>query len=146
MNVEAILAAKGREVHTVAPEAAVGEALRRMRDERVGALVVSADGATVAGIVSDRDVQNAIADRGVGALDEPVGAVMTREVFTCSAGDRVSALMATMTDRRIRHIPVVGADGRLGGLVSIGDVVKHHLDEVRGEADAMREYIAGAAG
>ena len=61
---------------------------------------------------------------------------MTREVFTCSAGDRVSALMATMTNRRIRHIPVVGADGRLGGIVSIGDVVKHHLDEVRGEARA----------
>ena len=78
MNVEAILAAKGREVRTVAPEATVGEALRRMRDERVGALVVSADGATVAGIVSDRDVLHAIADRGVGALDEPVGAVMRR--------------------------------------------------------------------
>ena len=144
MHVETILATKGREVRTVAPEAAVGEALRRMRDERVGALVVSADGAAVAGIVSDRDVLYAIADRGVGALDEPVGAVMTAEVVTCSAGDRVGALMATMTERRIRHIPVVGADGRLGGLVSNGDVVKHHLDEVRGEADAMREYIAGA--
>jgi CBS domain-containing protein len=146
MNVEAILAAKGREVRTVAPEATVGEALRRMRAERVGALVVSPDGTTVGGIVSDRDVLYAIADRGVAALGEPVSAAMTAEVFTCSAGDRVGALMATMTDRRIRHIPVVGGDGRLGGIVSIGDVVKHHLDEVRGEADAMREYIAGAAG
>jgi CBS domain-containing protein len=146
MNVEAILAAKGREVRTVAPEAAVGEALRRMRDERVGALVVSADGATVAGIVSDRDVLYAIADRGVGRAGRAGRRGDDQEVVTCSAGDRVGALMATMTDRRIRHIPVVGADGRLGGIVSIGDVVKHHLDEVRGEADAMREYIAGAAG
>ena len=144
MHVETILAAKGREVSTVTPDATVGEALRRLRAERVGALVVSADGATVAGIVSDRDVLYAIADRGVGALDGPVDAVMTREVFTCSTGDRVSALMATMTQRRFRHIPVVGADGRLGGIVSIGDVVKHHLDELQGEADAMREYIVGA--
>jgi CBS domain-containing protein len=143
MNVETILAAKGREVSTVAPDATVGEALRRMRDERVGALVVLADGSTVAGIVSDRDVLYAIADRGAAALDEKVGDVMTTKVFTCSAGDRVGAIMATMTSRRIRHIPVVGADGRLGGIVSIGDVVKHHLDEIRGEADAMREYIAG---
>ena len=143
MNVETILAAKGREVSTIAPDATVGEALRRMRDERVGALVVLADGSTVAGIVSDRDVLYAIADRGAAALDENVGDVMTTKVFTCSAGDRVGAIMATMTSRRIRHIPVVGADGRLGGIVSIGDVVKHHLDEIRGEADAMREYIAG---
>jgi CBS domain-containing protein len=143
MNVETILAAKGREVSTIAPDATVGEALRRMRDERVGALVVLADGSTVAGIVSDRDVLYAIADRGAAALDEKVGDVMTTKVFTCSAGDRVGAIMATMTSRRIRHIPVVGADGRLGGIVSIGDVVKHHLDEIRGEADAMREYIAG---
>ena len=143
MHVEGILAAKGREVRTVAPDATVGEALRRMRDERVGALVVSADGATVAGIVSDRDVLYAIADRGAAALDEKVGDVMTTKVFICSAGDRVGAIMATMTSRRIRHIPVVGADGRLGGIISIGDVVKHHLDEIRGEADAMREYIAG---
>ena len=91
MNVEAILAAKGWVVRTVAPDATVGAALRRMRAERVGALVVSADGSTVAGIVSDRDVLYAIADHGVGALDEPVGAVMTGEVFTCSAGDRVGA-------------------------------------------------------
>ena len=144
MHVEGILAAKGREVRTVAPDATVGEALRRMRDERVGALVVSADGATVAGIVSDRDVLYAIADRGVGALDEPVDTVMSTKVFTCSAGDRVGAIMATMTQRRIRHIPVVGADGRLVGIVSIGDVVKHRLDEIQGEADAMRDYIAGA--
>jgi CBS domain-containing protein len=117
-----------------------------LRDERVGALVVSADGATVAGIVSDRDVLHAIADRGVGRARRAGRRGDDQGGGHLLAGDRVGALMATMTDRRIRHIPVVGADGRLGGLVSIGDVVKHRLDEVRGEADAMREYIAGAAG
>ena len=144
MSVEAILAAKGREVRTVAPEATVGEALRRMRDERVGALVVSQDGATVAGIVSDRDVLHAIADRGAAALDEGVRDVMTKKVLTCSARDPVGAVMATMTNRRIRHVPVVDGDGRLRGIVSIGDVVKHRLDEIGREAEAMREYIGGA--
>ena len=144
MSVEAILAAKGREVRTVAPDATVGEALRRLRDERVGALVVSPDGATVAGIVSDRDVLHAIADRGAAAMDESVRDVMTKKVLTCSARDPVGAVMATMTHRRIRHVPVVDGDGRLGGIVSIGDVVKHRLDEIGREAEAMREYIGGA--
>ena len=144
MSVEAILAAKGREVRTVAPDATVGEALRHLRDERVGALVVSADGATVAGIVSDRDVLHAIADRGAAALGEEVRGIMTERVLTCSARDPVGAVMATMTNRRIRHVPVVDGDGRLGGIVSIGDVVKHRLDEIGREAEAMREYIGGA--
>ena len=143
MSVETILAGKGREVRTIAPDATVGEALRRLRDERVGALVVSADGATIAGIVSDRDVLHAIADRGAAALGEAVRSVMTAKVFTCSPGDPVGAIMATMTTRRIRHVPVVDGDGRLGGIVSIGDVVKHRLDEIGREAEAMREYIGG---
>lgn len=144
MSVETILAAKGREVRTIAPDATVGEALRRLRDERVGALVVSADGATVAGIVSDRDVLHAIADRGAAAMGEGVRGVMTERVLTCSARDPVGAVMATMTNRRIRHVPVVDGDGRLCGIVSIGDVVKHRLDEIGREAEAMREYISGA--
>ena len=144
MSVEAILAAKDREVRTVAPDATVGETLRRLRDERVGALVVSADGATVAGIVSDRDVLHAIADRGAAAMDEGVRDVMTEKVLTCSARDPVGAIMATMTNRRIRHVPVVDGAGRLCGIVSIGDVVKHRLDEIGREAEAMREYISGA--
>ena len=144
MSVETILAAKGREVRTVAPDATVGEALRRLRDERVGALVVSPDGATVAGIVSDRDVLHAIADRGAAAMGEGVRDVMTEKVFTCSARDPVGAIMATMTNRRIRHVPVADGDGRLRGIVSIGDVVKHRLDEIGREAEAMREYIGGA--
>ena len=144
MNVETILASKGSEVSTIRPDATVGEALHRMRIERIGALVVSEDGASIAGIISDRGIMWAIDEYGVGVLGNSVGSVMTKEVFTCSREDRVSALMATMTKRRFRHIPVVEKDGRLCGIISIGDVVKHRLDEIQHEADAMREYIAGA--
>jgi CBS domain-containing protein len=115
-----------------------------MREERVGALVVSEDGRTIAGIVSDRGIMNELADRGVEVLQRQVRDVMTKEVFTCSRGDSVGAIMAAMTERRIRHIPVVEEDGRLCGIVSIGDVVKHRLDEIQREADEMREYIGNA--
>jgi CBS domain-containing protein len=144
VNIESILAGKGREVSTIRPDAAIGEAVQRMRHERVGSLVVSEDGASVAGIISDRGIMNALADEGVEVLQRPVQEVMTREVFTCSRGDSVGAIMAAMTERRIRHIPVVEEDGRLGGLVSIGDVVKSRLDEIGREAEEMREYISSA--
>ena len=84
---------------------------------------------------SDRGIMDAIVDRGVEVLSERVGSVMTRDVFTCSRHDRVSAVMALMTNRRIRHVPVVEHDGRLCGIISIGDVVKHRLDEIQREAE-----------
>ena len=144
MIIESILKSKGSEVRTIAPDATVAETLHRMRHERIGALVVSEDKTSIAGIISDRGIMDAIVDRGVEVLSERVGSVMTREVFTCSRHDRVSAVMALMTNRRIRHVPVVEHDGRLCGIVSIGDVVKHRLDEIQREADAMREYISGS--
>ena len=143
MNVEYILARKGREVRTIAPGASLEDALQRLRAERIGALVVSADGARIAGILSDRDILDAIADRGCDVLGESVGSLMTAKVFTCSREDRVSAIMALITDRRIRHVPVVEG-GRLCGMVSIGDVVKQRLDEIEGEAAALREYVTSA--
>ena len=143
MSVEYILARKGREVRTIAPGASLADALQRLRAERIGALVVSADGARIAGILSDRDILDAIADRGTDVLGESVGSVMTARVFTCSREDRVSRIMALMTDRRIRHVPVVEG-GRLCGMVSIGDVVKQRLDEIEGEAAALREYVTSA--
>ena len=143
MNVEHILARKGREVRTIAPGASLADALQRLREERIGALVVSGSGADLLGILSDRDILDAIADRGTDVLRESVGAVMTSKVFTCSREDRVSRIMALMTDRRIRHVPVV-EDGRLCGMVSIGDVVKQRLDEIEGEAAALREYVTSA--
>ena len=85
-----------------------------------------------------------IADHGTDVPGESVGSVMTAKVFTCSRADRVGRIMALMTDRRIRHVPVVEEDGRLCGMVSIGDVVKQRLDEIQGEADAMREYVQNA--
>jgi CBS domain-containing protein len=141
MYVETILARKGREVRTVGLDTSVSEAMRRMREERVGALVVSADGARIAGILTDRRVMNAIVDRGVGVLDARVEDVMTKEVFTCSPRDRVAAVMGLMTERRIRYMPVVGEDGRLCGIVSTGDAVKYRLEEMRHEVEALQEHI-----
>ena len=141
MYVETILARKGREVRTVGLDTTVSEAMRRMREERIGALVVSADGAQIAGILTDRRVMNAIVDRGVGVLDARVEDVMTKEVFTCSPRDRVAAIMGLMTERRIRYMPVVGEDGRLCGIVSTGDAVKYRLEEMRHEVEALQEHI-----
>ena len=144
MDIESILASKGREVLTIPPDATVVEALHLIRERRVSAIVVSEDGTRIAGIISDRGIMDAIADRGVGVLNARVGSVMTKEVFTCARGEPVSAIMALMTKRRIRHIPVVEHDGRLCGIISIGDVVKHRLDEIEHEADEMRRYIRTA--
>ena len=121
----------------------VAEAIRRMRDELVGALVVSEDGTSILGIISDRGIVDALADHGVDVLKDRVRSVMTEGVLICSADDRVGAIMAAMVARRIRHIPVVDEEGRLGGLVSMSDVVKYQLREIQKEADAMREYISG---
>ena len=131
MNIEHILARKGREVRTIEPGASLEDALQRLRKERIGALVVSENGINLLGILSDRDILYAIADHGTDVLGESVGGAMTAKVFTCSREDRVSAIMALMTDRRIRHIPVVEKDGRLCGMVSIGDVVKQRLDDIQ---------------
>jgi CBS domain-containing protein len=144
MNVEMILAQKGRAVHTIAPGAPLEEAIRQLRDKRVSALVVSEDAVHIAGILSDRDVVRVLAERGAAVLQESVGAVMTREVLTCGPPDTVAQLMHLMTEKRIRHIPVVDGEGTLIGLVSIGDVVKNRVDEIQMEADAMRHYIAGS--
>jgi CBS domain-containing protein len=144
MIIESILMSKCSEVRTIEPDATVAETLHRMRHERIGALVVSEGKTSIAGIISDRGIMDAIVDRGVEVLSERVGSVMTRDVFTCSRHDRVSAVMALMTNRRIRHVPVVEHDGRLCGIISIGDVVKHRLDEIQREADAMREHISGS--
>ncbi len=144
MNVEHILARKGREVRAIRPNASPEDALQRLRQDRIGSLVVSENGTDLVGILSDRDILDAIADHGTEVLGESVGGAMTAKVFTCSRDDQLSAIMALMTNRRIRHIPVVEKDGRLCGMISIGDVVKHRLDEIQGEADALREYVTSA--
>jgi CBS domain-containing protein len=143
MNVETILNTKGRSVVTIAPEATIGEAVALLKGKGIGAIVVSADGTTVAGILSERDVVHALADRGPAVMAIPVSALMTRHVFTCQPNDGIAELMAEMTKRRIRHLPVVEG-GRLAGIVSIGDVVKNRLDEVESEATSLRQFITSA--
>jgi CBS domain-containing protein len=142
MHVDAILGVKGREVRTIRPDATVSEAMQTLYRNRISSLVVSEEGTEIRGIISDRGIMNLIAERGIEVMNASVGQVMTRDVITCSPQDDLASIMSTMTNRRIRHIPVV-RDGRLCGLISIGDVVKHRIDEIQHEADAMREYIAG---
>jgi CBS domain-containing protein len=143
MNVESILRAKGSAVATILPDDTVGAAVKELISRNVGALVVSEDGETVDGIISERDIVHGLADHGAGLLSLKVSEMMTQRVVTCELSDTVDQLMSEMTNRRIRHFPVV-QDGRLCGIVSIGDVVKNRLDEVEFEARSMRSFIAGA--
>jgi CBS domain-containing protein len=143
MNVESILRNKGRTVTTIAPDASIGEAAALMSRVGVGALVVSRDNVGVDGILSERDVVHGLADRGGTLLDLKVEQLMTRRVFTCRPSDSIGDLMSMMTERRIRHIPVMRDNG-LAGIISIGDVVKHRLDEMEYETNSLRSFIAGA--
>ena len=140
MQVARLLRTKGTDVVVVAPDQPVAEVLAVLARHRIGAVVVSVDGTAIAGVLSERDVVAALADRGAGVLDEPAARLMTDEVVTCEPDTTIEWLMATMTERRIRHVPVV-VDEQLAGLVSIGDVVKHHVAELEHETQAMREYI-----
>ena len=142
MNVETILRDKGDWVATIRPDATIAAAIDMLNRERVGALVVSEDGGEVAGVLSERDIVRALGRHGEDMLSRPVEDIMTRDVITCDPGDTVGELMSEMTNRRIRHLPVV-VEGRLCGIVSIGDVVKNRLDEVEFEASSLRSFIAG---
>ncbi len=143
MNVHAILSVKGSDVATIAPEASIGSAVDALHDRKVGALVVSADGSAIAGIISERDIVRRLATDGAGMLDTPVSSVMSANVVTCSMNDTVHDLMGLMTGERIRHLPVVDDGGALAGIVSIGDVVKFRLDELQAENDELYGYIQG---
>ncbi len=142
MDVDGILRAKGAAVVTIRPDATVGELVRGLRDERIGAMVVSEDGRSVLGIISERDVVRGLADRGPRILEAQVAELMTRQVVSCTPRDSVKQVMEEMTRRRVRHLPVV-ADGALAGIISIGDVVKNRLEEMAMETNVLREaYIA----
>jgi CBS domain-containing protein len=143
MNVEAILRSKGRQVTTIAADATIAAAVQQLTSRGIGALVVSGDGAEVEGIVSERDIVRGLAEHGADLLRRSVGELMTRRVYTCSPDDSIADLMAQMTERRIRHLPVL-RDGALCGIISIGDVVKNRLDEVEFEASSLRTFIASA--
>jgi CBS domain-containing protein len=140
VRITSLLQMKGSEVATIAPDLTVEASLAVLAELGIGALVVSEDGVHIDGIISERDIVRALHRRGVSALGEPVSAVMTTAVHTCAPGESVDSLMALMTDRRIRHVPVV-VDGALAGIVSIGDVVKSRIGELEQENTAIIEYI-----
>jgi CBS domain-containing protein len=141
VNVQSILGVKGTDVVTVRDDISLADAASILRDQHVGALVVSNDGQHIDGIISERDVVRALANHGASVLGRPVSSAMSTEVVTCRAGDAVESLMVSMTDRRIRHLPVVDDDAVLGGVISIGDVVKARLGQLETENQQLYEYI-----
>lgn len=144
MIVSEILRSKGSAVLAIAPDASAVEAARAMNERRVGALVVRRGQGKLEGIISERDIMIAIAEHGPEASTQPVRALMTpaERLITCSPGDTVDRVMAVMTDRRVRHLPVIEG-GRLAGIISIGDVVKARLSETLAEVEAMTAYVRG---
>ena len=140
MRISDVVKSKGSQVITVRPDDTVAHLLKVLADHRIGAVVVSGDGAAVEGIVSERDVVRHLHSTGTSVVDGPVHAIMTREVVTCEPSLSVEELEASMTEHRIRHVPVV-VDGSLTAIVSIGDIVKHHMDQLRHERDQLVGYI-----
>jgi CBS domain-containing protein len=140
VQISQLLRRKGREVATIDGAASVRAALEMLAEKGIGALVVSSDGNRIDGIVSERDVARGLHERGAELLVDPVSSVMTTQVHVCPPEASVDGLARTMTDRRVRHVPVV-ADGELVGIVSIGDVVKARLDELEEERQQLVDYI-----
>ncbi len=140
MKISDVLRLKGSEVVTIRPDDTVSRLLEVLAEHGVGALVVSQDGKEVAGIVSERDVVRHLHRSGAEVLTGPVSTIMTSEVTTCEPGEEVEALAVTMTERRIRHVPVT-QEGQLYAIVSIGDVVKHRMDMLQSERDHLANYI-----
>jgi CBS domain-containing protein len=146
MNVTQLLQSKSPgarpgSVTTVSPAATVMEAARLLAEHKIGAVVVAGEGGRVAGILSERDIVRVLARSGPAVLDTPVEGVMTRNVITCHGDETIDGLMSTMTRGRFRHLPVVDGQDRLIGIVSIGDVVKTHVEEIVREASSLRDYI-----
>jgi len=142
MTVKAILDAKGRDVVTIAADRTLSEAAALLAERKIGAVVVM-NGERIGGILSERDIVRAIAQDGPTALEKPVSAAMTPKVRTCRESHTVNEVMQLMTQGRFRHLPVE-KEGRLDGIVSIGDVVKRRIQEVEREAEEIRTYIATA--
>ncbi len=142
MDVHNIIAAKGSHVAVIETAATIRQALEELAAHDIGALVVSNDGDHIEGILSERDIARGVCEHGSALLDAPVSEVMTREVTTCQLTDTIPYVMAVMTEMRARHVPVV-VEGRLAGIVSIGDVVKRRVDELETLTEQMVHYIQG---
>lgn len=141
MTVQQVLEAKGSQVVTVSADAPLREAVGLLVSEVIGAVMVLDGEGRLAGVLSERDVVEGLSRWGDGVLGLPVSSVMRKEVPTCSPTDSMLRVMALMSDRRVRHVPVI-AEGRLTGVLSVGDAVKYRINEVEAEAQALREYIA----
>ena len=144
MLIAQILAGKGREVVSTRPDATIAEVAGLLKAKRIGAVVVTDDKGKLCGIISERDLARGLADHGANLLQMRVGELMTPDVVTCSPEDGIGQLMQTMTERRFRHLPVV-QDGEMVGIISIGDVVKHRLQELEHETSMLHDYISGGA-
>jgi len=140
MHVSTLLSAKGSAVVTVPSGASVTDVVAVLTDRRIGAAVVSDDGRHIAGIVSERDIVRALSMTGPDALLQPVAAIMTTDVVTAAPDTTIEQLMTTMTERRVRHVPVT-VGGELAGIVSIGDVVKDRIQALELESKALQDYI-----
>ena len=143
MTVAKILAEKGHEVQTIQPHRTLAEAAGILAEKRIGAAVVTGADGTVLGILSERDIVRAVSEAGPGALEEPVSRRMTAKVTSCGETMTIETAMEIMTVGKFRHLPVV-EDGRLTGIISIGDIVKRHIEKIEAETKAMRDYIAMA--
>ena len=143
MTVKAILSAKGSDVTTTEPAATLESGIRILAERGIGALVVLGADHQVIGILSERDIVRALAERGAAALTEPLARIMTRKISTCTQSESVNSIMEQMTAGKFRHVPVVEQE-RLVGIVSIGDVVKHRLMETEREFEALHDYIQTA--
>jgi CBS domain-containing protein len=142
MTIAAVLGNKGAQVETIEVGAPVFEAVRKLGEKRIGALLVM-EGGRIAGIMSERDVIYCLRDHGPDVLESPVSREMTAPAITAESSTGVLAALALMTQRRIRHLPIVDG-GQLKGIVSIGDLVKHRMESIEAEAEAMRAYIQSA--
>ena len=143
MRVKDVLKNKGTAVVTVRPDATCRALLALLAEHNIGAVVVSSDGVTVGGIVSERDIVRRLNDRGDAVLDGPVADIASWQVSTCTLDDPVDVLSGTMTQRRIRHLPVVDTAGHLVGIVSIGDVVKSAISQLEFEHQNLIDYVQG---
>ena len=141
MKVAAILKDKGDNVVTASPDDTVAKVAELLKQEGIGAVIVTGAGGSVSGILSERDIVRAIPDKGADLLESRVSDLMTREVVTCTPDMAVNEVRKLMTEGRFRHVPVV-VDGALAGVISVGDVVKQRLDELEAEAGALRSYIS----
>jgi CBS domain-containing protein len=143
MTISVILAGKGRDVASIEPNATLSAATAMLAEKRIGALLILGADRRVVGILSERDIVRALAERGAEALGEPVSRTMTRNVSICTEKETISSIMERMTEGKFRHVPVV-EQGRLVGIISIGDVVKHRVREMEQESAAMHDYILSA--